>query len=149
MAAVSTGFPAGQIPLAQQLDEIRGIGRGGAAEIDIVISRAHVLTGTGGRSTRRCGVPRGVWRGAHEGHPRHRRARHAQNVAQASLVAMMAGADFIKTSTGKESVNATLPVGLVMARAIRDYQEQTGYRVGLQAGRWNPHREAGAGVADP
>lgn len=51
------------------------------------------------------------------------------NVYKASLVAMMAGSDFIKTSTGKETVNATLPVGLVMIRAIREYYEQTGYKV--------------------
>ena len=55
-----------------------------------------------------------------------------RNVARASLVCMMAGADFIKTSTGKENVNATLPVGLVMARAIRAYRERTGQRVGLK-----------------
>jgi deoxyribose-phosphate aldolase len=55
-----------------------------------------------------------------------------RNVARASLVAMMAGADFIKTSTGKESVNATLPVGLVMTRAIRDYAQRTGMAVGFK-----------------
>jgi deoxyribose-phosphate aldolase len=55
-----------------------------------------------------------------------------RNVARASLVCMMAGADFIKTSTGKESVNATLPVSLVMVRAIRDYYEQTGFKVGYK-----------------
>jgi deoxyribose-phosphate aldolase len=55
-----------------------------------------------------------------------------RNVAKASMVAMMAGADFIKTSTGKETVNATLPVGLVMARAIREYAEETGMAVGFK-----------------
>jgi deoxyribose-phosphate aldolase len=55
-----------------------------------------------------------------------------RNVGMASLVAMMAGADFIKTSTGKESVNATLPFGLVMTRAIRDYYERTGYKIGFK-----------------
>ena len=70
-----------------------------------------------------------------------------RNVARASLVCMMAGADFIKTSTGKESVNATLPVGLVMARAIRDYRERTGHAGRAQAGRRHPHREGGAGLA--
>jgi deoxyribose-phosphate aldolase len=55
-----------------------------------------------------------------------------RNVAKASLVCMMAGADFIKTSTGKESVNATAPVSLVMARAIRDYYVRTGYHVGFK-----------------
>jgi deoxyribose-phosphate aldolase len=56
-----------------------------------------------------------------------------RNVARASLVCMMAGADFIKTSTGKETVNATLPVGLVMARTIRDFSERTGHLIGLKA----------------
>ncbi len=55
-----------------------------------------------------------------------------RNVARASWVAMMAGSDFIKTSTGKEPVNATLPVGLVMARAIREYEELTGFKVGFK-----------------
>ena len=54
------------------------------------------------------------------------------NVYKASLVCMMAGSDFIKTSTGKEGVNATLPVGLVMCRAIREYQDRTGFRVGFK-----------------
>jgi deoxyribose-phosphate aldolase len=54
------------------------------------------------------------------------------NVLRASMVCMMAGADFIKTSTGKESVNATLPVSLVMARAIREYLERTGYKIGFK-----------------
>lgn len=52
-------------------------------------------------------------------------------IFKASLVAMMAGSDFIKTSTGKEAINATLPVGVVMARAIRDYHEKMGYKVKL------------------
>src|SRR5258705_10503831 len=55
-----------------------------------------------------------------------------RNVARASMVAMMAGADFIKTSTGKEMVNATLPVGLVMTRAIREYAQQSGMAVGFK-----------------
>jgi deoxyribose-phosphate aldolase len=55
-----------------------------------------------------------------------------ENVARASWVCMMAGADFIKTSTGKEGVNATLPVALTMARAIREYHERTGYMVGFK-----------------
>jgi deoxyribose-phosphate aldolase len=133
VAAVSTGFPAGQNPLPQKLDEIRASVAAGASEIDIVISRAHVLTGN--------------WQALYD----EVRAFHAacgeahmktilatgelgtlRNVARASWVCMMAGADFIKTSTGKETVNATLPVGLVMTRAIREYQEATGYRVGFK-----------------
>nr|WP_297149377.1 deoxyribose-phosphate aldolase [Thermogemmatispora sp.] len=133
VAAVSTGFPAGQIALEQKLAEIAASVRAGAREIDIVISRAHVLTGNWQalydevRAFRMaCG----------EAHMKTILATHElatlRNVGMASLVCMMAGADFIKTSTGKEAVNATLPVGLVMTRAIRDYYERTGYRVGLK-----------------
>jgi len=134
VAAVSTGFPAGLSPFEQQLGEIGASVAAGAEEIDVVITRAHVLTEN--------------WRGLYD---EVRAMRDAcgdahiktilatgelatlRNVARASLVCMMAGADFIKTSTGKESVNATLPVGLVMARAIRDYQERSGHLVGLKA----------------
>lgn len=133
VAAVSTGFPAGQIALPQKLDEIAASVAAGAEEIDIVISRAHVLTGNWNAlydetvaCRRACG----------EAHMKAILATGElatlQNVAMASLVCMMAGADFIKTSTGKESTNATLPVGVVMTRAIRDYVEQTGHRVGFK-----------------
>jgi deoxyribose-phosphate aldolase len=133
VAAVSTGFPAAQNPLPQKIEEIRASVAAGAREIDIVISRAHVLTGN--------------WQALYDEVRAFREAcgeAHMKTilatgelatltqVAQASHVCMMAGADFIKTSTGKESVNATLPVGLVMVRAIRDYYEATGYRVGFK-----------------
>jgi deoxyribose-phosphate aldolase len=133
VAAVSTGFPAGQSPLPTKIAEIEASVAAGAQEIDIVISRAHVLTGD--------------WQALYDEvqafraacGPAHMKTILAtaelatlRNVAQASLVCMMAGADFIKTSTGKESVNATLPVGITMVRAIRDYYERTGYRVGFK-----------------
>ena len=133
VAAVSTGFPAGLNPFEQKIGEIEASVAAGAEEIDIVISRRHVLTG--------------AWEELYEEIKAFRRACGAahlkailatgelgtlRNVGMASLVCMMAGADFIKTSTGKESVNATLPVSLVMARAIRDYHERTGYRVGFK-----------------
>lgn len=133
VAAVSTGFPAGLNPLPQRLQEIQASVEAGAREIDVVITRAHVLTGR--------------WDALYDEIRAFREAcgdsllkvilatgelATMRNVARASLVAMMAGADFIKTSTGKEAVNATLPVGLVMARAIRAYREKTGYRVGLK-----------------
>jgi deoxyribose-phosphate aldolase len=133
VAAVSTGFPAGQNPFEQKMEEITASVKAGASEIDIVISRAHVLTGNwqvlydevrAFRAT--CG----------DTHMKTILATHElatlRNVGMASLVCMMAGADFIKTSTGKEPVNATLPVGIVMTRAIRDYYEQTGYKVGYK-----------------
>nr|WP_256471624.1 deoxyribose-phosphate aldolase [Oceanicola sp. 502str15] len=133
VAAVSTGFPAGLSPFHLRLAEIEESVKAGADEIDIVISRRHVLTGN--------------WQALYDEMkafraacgPAHVKAILAtgelgtlQNVARASLVCMMAGADFIKTSTGKESVNATLPVSLVMIRAIRDYFEATGTRVGYK-----------------
>ena len=133
VAAVSTGFPAGQTPFSTKLEEIRASVAAGASEIDIVISRAHVLTGN--------------WQALYDEVRAFRETcgqAHMKTilatgematltqVARASQVCMMAGADFIKTSTGKESVNATLPVGLVMLRAIREYYEATGYRVGFK-----------------
>jgi len=144
VAAVSTAFPAGQIPLNLKLAQIEGAIRAGADEIDIVISRSRVLTGD--------------WRGLYDEVKLYREAcgrAHLKtilatgelgtlsNVAKASWVCMMAGADFIKTSTGKESVNATLPFGLVMARAIRDYCALTGHAVGYKpAGGISKAREA-------
>ncbi len=133
IAAVSTGFPAGQISLEHKLAEIRASVEAGAEEIDIVISRAHVLNGN--------------WKALYEEVVAMRDAcgeAHLKtilatgelatltNVAKASQVCMMAGADFIKTSTGKESVNATLPFGIVMTRAIREYYELTGYKIGFK-----------------
>lgn len=133
VAAVSTGFPAGLSPFAQRLEEIRASVAAGAREIDIVITRAYVLTGDWAalydevRAFREaCGVA-------------HMKAILATgelatltNVARASWVAMQAGADFIKTSTGKEGVNATLPVSLAMVRQIRAYHEATGAHVGYK-----------------
>lgn len=133
VAAVSTGFPAGQIPLPLKLDEIAASVRAGAAEIDMVISRAHVLMGNWVAlydEVRACREACG------EAHLKTILATGElatlRQVGMASLVCMMAGADFVKTSTGKETVNATLPVGAVMVRAIRDYYERTGYRVGFK-----------------
>ena len=133
VAAVSTGFPAGLSPFRLRLAEIEESVAAGAAEIDIVISRRHVLEGN--------------WQALYDEMRAFRDAcgeAHVKailatgelgtlrNVARASLVCMMAGADFIKTSTGKEAVNATLPVSLVMIRAIRDYHERSGHRVGYK-----------------
>jgi deoxyribose-phosphate aldolase len=133
VAAVSTGFPAGQSPLATKLAEIEASVAAGATEIDIVISRQLVLTGN--------------WRGLYDEMRAFRAACGAAHVkailatgdlgtvaqvAQAATICMMAGADFVKTSTGMEAVNATLPVSLVMLRAIRDYAARTGNRVGFK-----------------
>ncbi|MBK0326219.1 deoxyribose-phosphate aldolase [Rhodobacteraceae bacterium F11138] len=133
VAAVSTGFPAGLSPFHLRLAEIGESVAAGAGEIDIVISRRHVLSGN--------------WRALYDEMRAFRAAcgeAHIKailatgelgtlrNVARASLICMMAGADFIKTSTGKESVNATLPVSLTMVRAIREYYHRTGFRVGYK-----------------
>ncbi|GAC1350221.1 MAG: deoxyribose-phosphate aldolase [Ktedonobacteraceae bacterium] len=133
VAAVSTGFPAGQNPLPQKLGEIEASVKAGAGEIDIVISRAHVLTGDWQALYDELRAFRAA---CGEAHMKTILATHElatlRNVAKASRVCMLAGADFIKTSTGKEPTNATLPVGLVMVRAIRDYYERTGYKVGFK-----------------
>jgi deoxyribose-phosphate aldolase len=133
VAVVSTGFPAGLSPFQQRIQEIRSSVAAGAREIDVVITRSHVLTGK--------------WEALYDEVRAFREAcgwAHMKtilatgelgtlrNVARASAVCMMAGADFVKTSTGKESVNATLPVGLVMTRAIRAYRERAGHAVGLK-----------------
>lgn len=133
VAAVSTGFPAGLNPHALKLREISASVADGAQEIDIVISRQYALNGD--------------WQALYDEVRAFREAcgdAHMKtilatgelgtlrNVARASVVCMMAGADFIKTSTGKETENATLPVSLVMVRAIREYQERTGYKVGFK-----------------
>jgi deoxyribose-phosphate aldolase len=134
VAAVSTGFPAGLSPLAERVAEIRRSVEAGAHEIDVVITRAYVF---GGR-----------WQALYDEVAAFKQACGSahmkvilatgdlltlRNVARASVVSMMAGADFIKTSTGKEATNATLPVGLVMTRAIREYAQQTGMAVGFKA----------------
>lgn len=133
VAAVSTGFPAGQNPFEVKLQEIEASVKAGASEIDIVISRAHVLTGNWQALYDEVKAFRAACGNAHM---KTILATHElatlRNVGMASLVCMMAGADFIKTSTGKEPVNATLPVGLVMVRAIRDYYERTGHKIGFK-----------------
>jgi deoxyribose-phosphate aldolase len=133
VAAVSAGFPAGLSPIEQRIEEIRASVAAGAREIDIVITRSHVLTGDYEalydevrRFREACGEA-------------HMKAILATgelatlgNVARASIVVMQAGADFIKTSTGKEGVNATIPFGIVMCRMIRDYFERTGFAIGFK-----------------
>jgi deoxyribose-phosphate aldolase len=133
VAAVSTGFPAGQISMEQKLEEIAASVKAGASEIDIVISRAHALTGNWQALYDEVRAFRAA---CGDAHMKTILATYElatlRNVGMASLVCMMAGADFIKTSTGKETVNATLPVGIVMTRAIREYDERTGYKVGFK-----------------
>ena len=133
VAAVSTGFPAGLVPHDVKLREIEASVKDGAQEIDIVVTREYVLTGN--------------WKALYDEMRDFRQAcgdahvkailatadiKTMKNIAKASMVCMMAGADFIKTSTGKETSNATLPVSLVMPRMIRDYHERTGYKIGFK-----------------
>ena len=133
IAAVSTGFPAGLSPLTERVSEIRRSVEAGAHEIDVVITRAHVFGGQ--------------WQALYDEIAAFKQACGSahmkvilgtgdlltlRNISRASFVAMMAGADFIKTSTGKEATNATLPVSLVMVRAIREYAQQTGMAVGFK-----------------
>lgn len=133
VAAVSTGFPAGLSPFPLRVAEIEESVKVGAKEIDIVISRRHVLTGNWQALYDEMCAFRAACGEAHvKAILATGELGSLRNVARASWVCMMAGADFIKTSTGKESVNATLPVSLTMIRAIRAYHEATGYRVGYK-----------------
>src|SRR3989441_953497 len=133
VAAVSTGFPAGLSPFAQRLEEVQASVAAGAQGIDIVITRAHGLTGDWAALYAEVRAVRGargrghmktiLWTGG---------LAALTKVAGGSMVAMMAGADFIKTSTGKEPVNAVLPVGVVMARMIREFEMRTGAAIGFK-----------------
>lgn len=133
VASVATGFPTGQVPLKTRLEEIKMAVADGAKEIDIVINRQFALESN--------------WRGVYDEVRMMREAcgeAHMKtilatgelgsmvNIYKASMACMMAGADFIKTSTGKEGVNAILPVALVMVRAIREFYQVTGYKVGFK-----------------
>jgi len=133
VAAVSTGFPAGLSPLPQRIAEVRASVAEGAREIDIVITRAHVLTGNWEALYDEVRTFREACGDAHmKSILATGELATLNNVARASMVAMMAGSDFIKTSTGKEPVNATIPFGIVMTRMIRQYEEDTGHRVGFK-----------------
>jgi len=133
VAAVSTGFPTATNAFEERLAEVHRSVDAGAHEIDVVIARAHVFEGAWQRLYDEISAYKDACGSAHckvilgTGD-----LSTLRNVGRASMVAMMAGADFIKTSTGKEAVNATLPVGLVMVRAIRDYAESTGMAVGFK-----------------
>lgn len=133
IASVAAGFPAGQTPMPLRIEEIRQAVAAGATEIDIVISREHVIAQN--------------WQALYDETKAMRAACGAarlkcilavgelptmRDVYKASIITMMAGADFIKTSTGKEAINATMPIGILMARAVREYHERTGYYVGFK-----------------
>ena len=133
VASVATGFPAGLTPLPLRLAEIRAAVADGADEIDIVIHRAQVLTQDWQALYDEIAAMREACGGAHmKAILATGDLKTLRNVYKASMVAMQAGADFIKTSTGKEEVNATLPVSLTMVRALRDYGELTGHQIGFK-----------------
>lgn len=133
VAAVSTGFPAGLSPFTQRVAEIRESVKAGAREIDIVITRRHVLTGDWPALYDEVKAFREACGDAHlKAILATGELATLTNVARASWVAMQAGADFIKTSTGKEGVNATLPFSLVMVRQIREYERASGFQVGYK-----------------
>jgi deoxyribose-phosphate aldolase len=133
VASVATGFPAGLTPLKLRLAEIRYAVEEGAEEIDIVIHRAQVLNGDWAALYDEVAAMREVCGAAHiKAILATGELKTLRNVYKAAMVAMQAGSDFIKTSTGKEGVNATLPVSLVMVRALRDYGRMTGHRIGFK-----------------
>ena len=133
VASVATGFPAGLTPLPLRLAEIKYAVDEGASEIDIVIHRAQVLNGDWAALYDELAAMREASGAAHmKSILATGELKTLRNVYKASMVAMQAGADFIKTSTGKEGVNATLPVSLVMVRALRDYGTLTGHRIGFK-----------------
>ncbi|MBV9877927.1 MAG: deoxyribose-phosphate aldolase [Verrucomicrobia bacterium] len=133
VASVATGFPTGLMPMTQRLEEIRYAVDQGAAEIDMVITRELVLTGRWDELFDEVAACKDACGRAHlkvilaTGE-----LATLRNVARASMVAQLAGADFIKTSTGKETENATLPVTLTMVRCIRRYYESSGRKVGFK-----------------
>lgn len=133
VASVATGFPAGLTPLPQRLAEVKYAASQGADEIDMVVTRANVLNG---EWQALYDEVRAVREACGDAHLKVILATGDQktltNVYRSSMVSMMAGADFIKTSTGMEAVNATLPVSLVMVRALRDYLDATGLKVGFK-----------------
>ncbi|XP_014292534.1 deoxyribose-phosphate aldolase [Halyomorpha halys] len=133
VASVATGFPSGQYPLTTRVDEVSFCVENGASEVDIVIDRSLVLSGRWSELHQEVHKMKEACGDAHLkailavgecGSP--------DNIYKASMACMMAGADFIKTSTGKEVINANLPAGLVMCRAIRDFYRKTNTKVGLK-----------------
>jgi deoxyribose-phosphate aldolase len=133
VASVATGFPAGLVPRRQRLEEIHYAVAEGADEIDIVVTRELVLTQRWEELYEEIRAFREACGDAHlKAILATGEIATMRDVHKASMVAMMAGADFIKTSTGKEPVNATLPVSLVMVRAIREYFDRTGYFIGFK-----------------
>jgi deoxyribose-phosphate aldolase len=136
VAAVATAFPSGRGPLAAKLADTRQAIEEGADEIDMVIDRGAFLAGRYAQVLDEIAAVQQVCAagGAHlKVILETGELATLDNARRASVLAMLGGADFIKTSTGKEGVNATLPVSLVMLRMIRDYEEKSGgVRIGYK-----------------
>ena len=148
VAAVATYFPSGQSPMAVKLADVRSALKLGADEIDMVIDRGAFLAGNYGKVYDEIAAVKEVV-GAADGEHHLKviletgELETYDNVRRASVLAMAAGADFIKTSTGKVQPASTLPVTLVMLEAIRDFHAQTGRAVGMKpAGGIRTSREA-------
>jgi deoxyribose-phosphate aldolase len=133
VASVATAFPSGQSPLETKLDEVRWVVDQGADEVDMVIDRGAFLAGRYAKVYDEILRVKEACSGAHlKVILETGELGTYDNVRRASLLAIAAGADFIKTSTGKLPSSATLPVALVMLEAIRDVHEETGKRVGFK-----------------
>jgi len=134
VASVATAFPSGRAPLAIKVADVEAAVVAGADEIDMVIDRGAFLSGNLGKVFDEIVAVKEVCGSAHlKVILETGELVTYDNVRRASWLAMLAGADFIKTSTGKVGVNATLPVTLVMLEAVRDYAEATGRLVGVKA----------------
>jgi deoxyribose-phosphate aldolase len=133
LASVATAFPSGQAPLEVKLADTRDAVAAGADEIDMVISRGAFLAGDYDRVYEEIVAVKEACGSAHlKVILETGELATYDNVRRASWLAMLAGADFIKTSTGKVPVAATLPVTLVMLEAVRDFRAQTGRQVGVK-----------------
>src|SRR4051794_3675340 len=133
VASVATAFPTGLMPLRLKLEEVRSAARDGADEIDMVINRGVFLAGEHDRIFDEIAATKEACGEAHlKVILETGELQTYDNVRLASDIAMRAGADFIKTSTGKVSPAATIPVTLVMLEAIRDYFYETGIRIGMK-----------------
>ena len=150
VASVATAFPSGQAPTHVKVAEVREVVEMGADEVDMVIDRGAFLSG---RYAKVYDEIVQVKEASGDAHLKvileTGELGTYDNVRRASLLAMAAGADFIKTSTGKLPSAATLPVTLVMLEAIRDVYEETGSTRGDEAGGWDPAVEAGGAVPRP
>ncbi|WP_440588077.1 deoxyribose-phosphate aldolase [Actinocatenispora comari] len=133
VASVATAFPSGQVPLSVKLDDVAAAVAAGADEVDMVIDRGAFLSGRYDEVFRQIVAVKEACGAAHlKVILETGELGTYDNVRRASWLAMLAGGDFIKTSTGKVSPAATLPVTLIMLEAVRDFRELTGRQIGVK-----------------